>query len=305
MANATSDAAVAMKQFRCPNGLLVWNAPESGGDTRFIYTEIFEHNCYEQHGITIADRDVIVDVGANVGLFAMSVMERFRNLRIFCLEPVANIRACLSRNLAESPWRTLHDVTVLAYASGAANGEATISYFPQTPANSTLHMADKRREWADIVGEITPAELWRHNRVLAVLLPFVFPLRRMVFNRYVAPVLDNAVSMRCEVRTLSETIRQQALERIDLLKIDVEGAELEVLDGIEEQHWPRIRQLVVEIAAKHKAALPALRARLHARGFHHIAVTGMTGETAAADSPLPSTLYAVRPASYRHEECST
>ena len=34
---------------------------------------------------------------------------------------------------------------------------------------------------------------------------------------------------------------------MDLLKIDVERAELEVLHGVEEADWPKIQQLVVEV----------------------------------------------------------
>jgi FkbM family methyltransferase len=283
-----------MKQFRCPNGLVVWNAPESGADTRFIYTEIFEQHCYEQHGVTVRNGDVILDVGANVGLFALSVMERFRGVKMVCAEPVPHIRACLERNVTESPSRSHHDVTILASAIGSTNGEATISYFPQTPGNSTMHLGDKRREWATMVDEITCAQLWKRNKLLAFLLVFTFPWRRHVFTRYVAPVFDNVVTVRCDVRTLSDTIRQQDLEHVDLLKIDVEGAELDVLEGIEEQHWPRIQQLAMEISPAHKSALTGLSDRLRALGFTKVAVESTLGGTAVLDDPTPCTLYAVR-----------
>ncbi len=39
----------------------------------------------------------------------------------------------------------------------------------------------------------------------------------------------------------------QGLERVDLLKIDVERAELDVLHGVRQQDWPRIRQVVLEV----------------------------------------------------------
>ncbi|CAN0151235.1 unnamed protein product, partial [Ectocarpus sp. 13 AM-2016] len=37
------------------------------------------------------------------------------------------------------------------------------------------------------------------------------------------------------------------VDKIDLLKIDVEGAELDVLLGIEQQDWPKIKQVVAEV----------------------------------------------------------
>ena len=49
-----------------------------------------------------------------------------------------------------------------------------------------------------------------------------------------------------QVRTLSSVIQEQGIIGVDYLKIDVEGNELSVLEGIEELHWPVIRQVVIE-----------------------------------------------------------
>jgi len=50
-----------MKQIRCPNGLRVWSALQTGGEMNFIFREIFEDRCYERHGITIGDGQVVLD----------------------------------------------------------------------------------------------------------------------------------------------------------------------------------------------------------------------------------------------------
>ena len=44
----------------------------------------------------------------------------------------------------------------------------------------------------------------------------------------------------CQLKTLSEVIRESQVERIDLLKVDVEKSELDVLAGIDEDDWPKI-----------------------------------------------------------------
>ena len=45
-------------------------------------------------------------------------------------------------------------------------------------------------------------------------------------------------------------IAEEGLERIDLLKINVEKSEWDVLQGISAGDWPRIRQLVIEVDQK-------------------------------------------------------
>ncbi|MGK2933491.1 MAG: FkbM family methyltransferase, partial [Solirubrobacterales bacterium] len=70
----------------------------------------------------------------------------------------------------------------------------------------------------------------------------------------------------CELVTLSSVIENEGVERIDLLKIDVERAELDVLRGIEPDHWPRIRQVVAE-AHDEGGRLDELRQILESQGL--------------------------------------
>jgi acyl carrier protein len=54
----------------------------------------------------------------------------------------------------------------------------------------------------------------------------------------------------CRLTTLSEVIREHKVERIDLLKIDVEESELEVLSGVRDEDWDRIKQMVLEVESR-------------------------------------------------------
>ena len=49
------------------------------------------------------------------------------------------------------------------------------------------------------------------------------------------------------MRTVSEVLAEEGLERIDLLKVDVEKSEQEVLAGIREEDWEKIKQVVLEV----------------------------------------------------------
>jgi non-ribosomal peptide synthase protein (TIGR01720 family) len=54
-------------------------------------------------------------------------------------------------------------------------------------------------------------------------------------------------SFTCQLKTLSQVMRDEAVTKIDLLKIDVEKGELEVLAGIDVDDWPKIDQIVMEV----------------------------------------------------------
>jgi hypothetical protein len=51
----------------------------------------------------------------------------------------------------------------------------------------------------------------------------------------------------CQLKTLSEAIGENNIHRIDLLKIDVQKSELDVLQGIKENDWQKIQQIVIEV----------------------------------------------------------
>jgi hypothetical protein len=61
------------------------------------------------------------------------------------------------------------------------------------------------------------------------------------------------------------------VQRIDLLKVDVEKSELDVLLGIEGQDWPKIKQVVVEVHdLEHR--VEKITALLKEHGFRRITV---------------------------------
>ncbi len=53
--------------------------------------------------------------------------------------------------------------------------------------------------------------------------------------------------MTCGMQTMSEIIRSNPINCIDLLKIDAEKSEADVLVGISHDDWHKIKQLVLEV----------------------------------------------------------
>jgi hypothetical protein len=93
----------------------------------------------------------------------------------------------------------------------------------------------------------------------------------------------------CQLRTISSFIEEYQLEKIDLLKIDCEGAEWSVLQGVEELHWPKIRSLVIEV---HDAdgRLDQVKNFLTTKGFDKLVVERESG----LESTLLFNVFALR-----------
>ena len=91
----------------------------------------------------------------------------------------------------------------------------------------------------------------------------------------------------CELRTLSDFLGQNRIDRVDLLKIDAERSEQPILGGLADDDWPKIRQMVVEVHEGDDATR-AMVDLLKRRGFR----------AAAEPNPTFSSLslvYAIRP----------
>jgi acyl carrier protein len=71
---------------------------------------------------------------------------------------------------------------------------------------------------------------------------------------------------RGRLTTLTEVVAEHKIDRIDLLKIDVEKAEADVLAGIDQATWARIDQIVLEVHDLH-GQLRVVMDQLTAAGF--------------------------------------
>jgi FkbM family methyltransferase len=85
---------------------------------------------------------------------------------------------------------------------------------------------------------------------------------------------EAATGEKIEVVTFSRFLSLTGVFEVDLLKLDIEGAELDVLDSIDDETLRRIRQITVEF---HDFIYPGtarrvdnIRQRLRAAGFHDI-----------------------------------
>jgi amino acid adenylation domain-containing protein/FkbM family methyltransferase len=200
-------------------------------ETDYIYNEIFILQAYLRHGLTINDGDVIVDAGANIGLFTVFTSRIASNLRVLAFEPNPATFTCLAAN---------------ARAYGAE-----VSCFPVG-----LSREDKSADLTSFAGlsllsgVYADAATEREVVKAYVLNQHAGAADKDRIAREVEDVIDDrlqAATVAVQLRTLSGIMAEQAIDRVDLLKINVEKSELDLLLGLSECDWPKIRQLVIEV----------------------------------------------------------
>jgi FkbM family methyltransferase len=223
---------------------------------------------YFRHGVALNDGDVVFDVGANIGLFGLWVQRMGRaGVSVYSFEPIPSIFKALeanARRFGDGRWQ------VFRCGLGSRSGEASFGYHPHATVWSSPYPDDSPRERKLIRGAVLrnlPA-YHRSIRWLRWLPGFLRgPLVDLCLGR-----AFRYKKVVCQVRTLSEMLRETAAPRIDLLKIDVQRGEMDVLAGIAEEDWARVRQVVMEIHDLSDQRVAQATALLRRHGFGSVVV---------------------------------
>lgn len=255
-----------------PNGLVVhsWQP----GETSYLYTEIFADRSYAEEGVDYSSARQIVDVGANIGMFAVWASREAPRAKILSLEPVPAVHAVLQANAK------LHAggrITALNVGASSATGNVELKFHPHFSLWSTAERGfDESR--AQRLGADLPAILQASPQGRWVPAPLRLCLARLLLrllNRtskvrarggvLPTPLTHFLPQVRCKLCRLSDVFAANGVDSVDILKVsklaplasgaiihstpslppaqvDVEGHELDVLRGIDERDWPKIKR---------------------------------------------------------------
>jgi FkbM family methyltransferase len=228
--------------YRLRNGLDI--AQINKNETEILYGEIFEQERYLLHDIRLQEGDCILDLGANIGLFTLFVYDCIKVANVYAVEPIRAIYEALEEN-AE-----LYQLGAKLINCGVSNkpGKAQFTYYRGATRHSGMY-ADTQM-WKRAISEVLTGP-------------------GNIMEEYAKELLggkDESEQEECRLTTVSEIIREEGIGKIDLLKIAVGKSERDVLEGIKEEDWTKIKQIVIE-AHDIDGRMDNIRLELEARGY--------------------------------------
>lgn len=215
---------------------------------------------YFKKFIKIKEGDTVLDIGANIGMYTISIFERYGNkVKVFAFEPIPEIYEVLKANAERYSKETLIPVR-----KGVSNrcGLVEFTYYPTAPSLSTLYpelqqdevidglldyfdkleKEGRLNEWPSNIQETIEKiknndSLSEEKKERAIKIETMISIKNSFY----------AQKVECELTTVSEIIREYKLDRVDVLKLHVEHSEWDILQGIEEEDWDKIKQMVIQI----------------------------------------------------------
>ena len=194
-----------------------------------IFDEIFTKNIYKPYFEGKKDL-IVMDVGANIGLFTLYAYPYSK--KIYAIEPASDHFETLTKFIE---FNKLERVTTIKKAISNQNGQADFYH----AYNTTMHC----------------------------LNPFVKKFNDEFATAYNREHKETEIE-KVETITLDSLFKEQNIEYVDFLKLDVEGEEAKILGHSSfELVVPKIKMMLVESHGWNESNTNILKASIIDRGF--------------------------------------
>lgn len=201
-----------------PNGLkLALQSPRQESCTKYIIKEIFRDKAYLRPGFELRPTDTVVDIGGNVGVFALWAAGQAR--RVVSVEPTSAID-CLEESLVLNG---IKNVSILRCAVSDKAGTIELLQYPGF--SGVTHAASfKPAKWGQRLIKL----LWGKDQV-------------------------KPVKVECPCLPLDGILAASGIDHVDFLKVDCEGGEYAVFDSVSDETLARVSRIVLEFHEIHSS----------------------------------------------------
>ncbi len=216
-------------------------------EARGLIYEIFYQKSYLANFLTLKPGAIIFDVGANIGVFSLFALHQCdHDALIYSFEPIPISFECLKKNLA--PFKEKVRLYNLGIGNVIEDCSVEFTLFGKDLVTATYKPMDK------IVSNYNLLLNYKNlikiaqklNKLLYYQLKYLPFLRHYLIQRnFKNRTAQTKIS--CTLTSLGRFIEKNEITHIDFLKIDVEGAEFDVIKSIKPTQFPMIQQLSIEV----------------------------------------------------------
>ena len=242
-------------------------------ETRLILDEIVLDKLYFQEGVSVSPGDIVLDVGANIGVFALSAAKQ--GAQVYAYEPIPGTFELLQQNIH------LHGLDNVVHPRNIGLSERSeekiMFHYPSMSTWDSWNsredrelVAENLQDALDVLKTAAPV------RYKALRLLGFKSLQQALVRDAIEKILASAVKVRCQFETLSGVISQENIRSIALLKLDAELADWQILNGVKAQDWQRIRQVAMEVHLE--SDLAPISQFFSERHFSKVSVKKLKGE---------------------------
>jgi FkbM family methyltransferase len=244
-------------------------------ETRLILDEILVDKLYFQEGVSISFGDIVLDVGANIGVFALCAAKQ--GAQVYAYEPIPGTFELLQQNIH------LYGLDSVVHPRNIGLSdrleEKIMFHHPSMSIWDSWNTREDEFELTaenlqDALGVLKTAAPVRYRALKSLGFK---SLQQVVMRDAIKKILASAVRVRCQFDTLSGVISQENIQSIALLKVDAELADWQILNGVKAQDWQRIRQVAMEVHVE--SDLTPLSQFFSERDFRQVSVKKLKGGT--------------------------
>lgn len=203
----------------------------------FIYHEIFNIKEYSWLDNNSYNNDLVYfDIGGNIGLYSLYLNNNHNNIKVHVFEPIPDLYNKIIHNVNNNKKKS-NTFFINNFGLGPKNEFIDINYIKGADGLSTIKndINDKNdkiiKSRCDIVNNI----------------PIVNNICKYLMSNIVIDDMNNSIKHKIEIRKLSDYIEKYNITKIDNMKIDVEGYELEVLQGLTYDNFKIIKKIMIEV----------------------------------------------------------
>ena len=217
----------------------------NAAEARAILHEICDDRLYLQSGVSISAGDVVVDIGANIGVFTLYAAKQ--GAQVYAYEPMPPTYAVLRQNVVAHGLGRLVHTRNIGLSDRAE--EKMMFHYPNLSVCDAWTAQDKLFEhigenWETGLEILENADPDQYNAIRRLESA---SQQQAAVHEWLKKLSSSPVQIQCKFDTLSGVISQENIKTIDLLKLDAELADWEILNGVAVQDWQRVRQLSMEV----------------------------------------------------------